>query len=301
MTGTDTTGLGKSGVFASQSGKKWAVHGLLLIFGLVLAYIVGALIFNYQPPVATFFGLSFVLLFFAIGQCLYEVGVTRTIVLFVITAIIGFGVEVLGANTGFLFGKYTYGDFLGDKVLGVPVVVPLVWFVIVFIAFGLVFPRTTNLTSAGGSWGKIRTLLPLILLGAFGAVAWDFLIDPMFSSTQYGYWTWQISPSTPQLSGVPLTNFVGWFVVSAAMLGIYIFFSLKFIGRDRGSVNLIPRPNTADSRIAYVLLMIDGSVANATLGHALVVMIGITAMCSFFLVTIQLGRTRQGTKQILQE
>jgi uncharacterized membrane protein len=295
MTGTDKKiEQSSTRTSASHTRKKWAVHALLLIFGLVLAYIVGALLFNYQPPVAAFFGLSFVLLFFAAGQCLYEVGVSRTIVLFAITAIIGFGVEVLGANTGFLFGKYSYGVNLGTKVIGVPIVVPLVWFVIVFIAFSLVFPRTAGSTNPRGSPSKIRTILPLILLAAFGAVAWDFLVDPLFSSSQYGYWTWQISPSTPQLSGVPLTNFIGWFVVATGMLGIFVFLSLKYFGRNKTpSAKLIPQLNTTDSRIAYILLMIDGSVANAQLGHAAVVVIGAIAMISFLLATVKLETMRK--------
>jgi uncharacterized membrane protein len=294
MTGTDGTQQTRSFRPASQVRSKWIVHALLLVFSGVLVYIIGALIFNYYPPVWAFFGLSFVLLFFAIGQSLYEVGLARTVILFAITAVIGYCVEVLGANTGFLFGKYAYSTYLlGNTVLGVPIVVPLVWFVIVSIAFSLAFPRTTNLTRTGTGRSEVRTLLPLILLAAFGAMAWDFLIDPMFSSSQYGYWTWQVNSSTPQLSGVPLTNFVGWFVVATGMLGIFVPLSLKYFDGKKGPAKLISHLNTMDSRIAYALLMIDGSVANEKLGHTLVVVIGVIAMLSFLLVTAKLDIMRK--------
>lgn len=273
-----------------KNKQKLVVHSLLIVYGLVLTYIIGALVFTYQPPVGAFFGLSFVLLFFAIGQCLYEIGINKTIIFIAITVAIGYGVEVLGANTGFLFGKYTYGNSLGEKVFGVPIVVPLVWFVIVFITYSLTF---SSLSATKTS--KITSLVPLVLLATFGTVAWDFLVDPLFSSSQYGYWTWQINSSTPQLSGVPLSNFVGWSVVSFVMLAFFIFFSVKYVNIRTKSFSLIQRPNTIDSQITYALLMIDGAIANEILGHSLVVVIGLITMSSFLLATSQLGRMQKKT------
>ena len=53
------------------------VHGLLILYALILAYVIGGLIFKYNVPVDYFFDLSFALLFFALGQAIYEIGVRK--------------------------------------------------------------------------------------------------------------------------------------------------------------------------------------------------------------------------------
>ena len=41
--------------------------------------------------------------------------------------------EILGVNYGLIFGKYDYGDNLGLKLLGVPLLIGLNWVVLTFI------------------------------------------------------------------------------------------------------------------------------------------------------------------------
>ena len=183
------------------------VHALLLIYAAVLVYILLGLIFNFNVSADVFFGLSFALLFFTLGQSIYEMGLRNAVLFLVITGVIGFLAEVLGTNSGFPFGKYYYTNFLGSKFLGVPVVVPLVWFVIVYLSYSIV---AGNIQSGieRKNFPRDHLFARTVLLAAFGAVAWDFMIDPMFSS--YGYWVWtgQFLP-LPELDGIPLTNFVG--------------------------------------------------------------------------------------------
>jgi uncharacterized membrane protein len=255
------------------------VHSLLLIYATVLAYILLGLIFRFNVPVEIFFGLSFALLFFALAQSIYELGIKKASIFLIITCVIGFLAEVLGTATGFPFGKYYYTNFLGAKFLGVPIVVPLVWFVIAYLCFSIVagnisFPEATVFSESRALVSKIA------LLGAFGAVAWDFMIDPMFSS--YGYWVWtgQFLP-LPKLDGIPLTNFVGWFVLVTLM--IYVCVSvLDLTAKSKSS--LITKKNNFDSVIAYILLLVDGVVANFTLKNYAVIGLGLFAMIAFLVL-----------------
>ncbi len=276
--------------FPSQSTWKVVVHAFLLVYALILAYIVGGLVFNYQPNYNFYFGLSFALFLFALVQCCYEFGAFRAFLFLVITCLIGFVFEVLGTSTGFLFGKYSYSSLLGQQVLGVPIVVPLAWFVIAYITFSLTlssYPPYNMSQDKGRNFShiKIRAFILPILLACFGTVAWDLMIDPMFSS--YGYWTWEISSSTPQLYHVPLSNFLGWFVVALLML---ISFVLVLKYASKGPIKLLRKENTWDSRIAYILLMIDAAVANEKLGQYYAVGIGVTAMCVFCIVTAEVTK-----------
>ena len=249
------------------------VHFLLGVYALILAYIVLGLIFQFAVPAEIFFGLSFALLFFTLAQAIYELGFRNALIFLLITSTVGFLAEVLGTNSGFPFGKYYYTDFLGEKVLGVPVVVPLVWFVIAYVAFSIA--RTSF---GGANTGKVP-LVQLALLSAFGAVAWDFMIDPMFSS--YGYWVWTGQfVQLPELNGIPLTNFVGWFVLVALM--VYLCSQVILRGT---SGKITYRKNTLDSEIAYALLVLDGVVANYSLHNYLVIGIGLVAMVAFLIVS----------------
>jgi uncharacterized membrane protein len=296
MTGFDTRFSGANSGRKSTGISKLIVHALLLIYGSILAYIVGSLIFQYQPNPNFYFALSFALFLFALGQSFYELGSRRTLILLLIGTIIGFAFEVLGTTTGFLFGKYSYSSLLGEQVLGVPIVVPLGWFVITFITLSLALPKFSRKVPSQQnnvnvlSPFKIKSLVTPIILASFGTVAWDLMIDPMFS--HYGYWTWAPYSAMPHLYDVPVSNFVGWFVVALIVLTTFIA-SLKF-GSGNPS-NIFKKSNTWDSRIAYLLLMIDGAVANATLNQFIAVIIGLIAMSVFVIITFDFATRERRT------
>src|SRR5579864_4196258 len=153
------------------------VHILLAVYTAILVFIVLGLIFKFSVSADIFFGLSFALLFFALGQSIYELAFKNAVSFLAITSAIGFLAEVLGTNSGIPFGKYYYTDFLGEKFLGVPVVVPLVWFVISYLPYSIVAGNSTKFS--GGST-KASLVAKIALLSAFGAVSWDFMVDPMF-------------------------------------------------------------------------------------------------------------------------
>jgi uncharacterized membrane protein len=195
-----------------------------------------------------------------------------------VSSVIGFLAEILGTSTGFPFGKYYYTDFLGPKVFGVPEVVPFIWFVIAYLTFSIAKNAFTK-----REFGR-NDFLQLALFSAFGAVAWDLLIDPMFSS--YGYWVWtgQYLP-LPELDGIPLTNFVGWFVLVTLMLAAYFALS-------NSKKNITQRQNVFDSQIAYFLLIVDGTIANWTLGNYFVILVGVSVMLLFLAISYYAGNRK---------
>lgn len=261
----------------SFSRGRVVVHTLLLLYAIILVYVLLGLLLKLSVSADIFFDLSFALLFFALGQAFYEIGPKNALTFMVVTAAIGFSAEVLGTSTGFPFGKYYYTDFLGPKILGVPEVVPFVWFVIAYLAFSVSLGSFRN--------GSARSVASIAIVSAFGAVAWDLLVDPMFST--YGYWVWTKQfISLPKLEGIPLTNFIGWFVLVGLML-------IVFLGIAPNRAKIVFRRNTFDSRIAYSLLMIDGIVANWELNHILVIGIGVTCMVVFLVISVFFERKYQ--------
>ena len=264
------------------------VHVLLGVYAVLLAYIILGLVLGFTISADIFFDLSFALLFFALAQSIFELGTRNAVIFLIFSSFAGFAAEVLGTNTGFPFGDYGYSELLGSKLLGVPVVVPLIWFVISYITLSILLGAFHIIHRPAGA------TLSISALAAFGAMAWDLLIDPMFTS--YGYWTWSASQPivSPRLSGVPLTNFLGWFVLVFVVISLYLGFM-------KGSTMIPRRKNTYDSYAAYVMLLIDGVIANWQLGHYLVIGIGSLAMVVFLVSSFVYSSMKSRTQEILSD
>ncbi len=161
--------------------------------------------------------IASVVLFFAAGvtHAAAHRGLGFAVGLVAISAGGGFAVEAVGVRTGIPFGDYAYADTLGPQVLGVPVAVPLAWTMMAYPVL-LAARRIT------------RRLVALV--GGFGLAAWDVFLDPQMVDD--GHWTWaHPSPSLPGIDGVPLTNHLGWLLVSVLMIGALDL----ALPRDRGS------------------------------------------------------------------
>lgn len=105
---------------------------------------------------------------------------------------IGYGSEVLGVHTGFPFGNYQYGSVLGFQLFEVPLMIGVNWLLLVYLTGNLFSERIQN------NWLAAA-------LGAGLMVAIDFLIEPV--AIKLDFWTWENNV-------VPLSNYIGWFVVA---------------------------------------------------------------------------------------
>jgi bisanhydrobacterioruberin hydratase len=128
----------------------------------------------------------------------------------------GFFIEVIGVNTGQIFGDYTYGSALGIKLWATPLLIGVNWLVLVYCTG--VFLQTFNLNS---KW-LFSALGAGILLGI------DFLIEPV--AIRFDYWSW--------FEGIiPIQNYLGWYIFS---YGLFLFFSgLNFNKKNKAAVVLL--------------------------------------------------------------
>jgi len=118
----------------------------------------------------------------------------------------GFCCEYIGVHKGWLFGSYIYGDTLGPKIAGVPLIIGVNWFLLVFSA-GAVMQRT-----------KIRKPALRIIAGAAVLTLLDVLIEP--TAVKLDYWHWDNSV-------VPFKNYLCWFLISAIMLWFFERFRFR--------------------------------------------------------------------------
>ena len=130
-----------------------------------------------------------------------------------LAAITGFVTELIGVNTGLLFGDYAYGSSMGIKVFGVPLLIGIQWFITVYgaaqvtlLLYSKSIPSNVN--------SRIRKL-SMALTGAAITTIFDWILEP--AAIQLGYWNW--FPA----GDIPLYNYVCWFMISALILIPYFF------------------------------------------------------------------------------
>jgi putative membrane protein len=114
--------------------------------------------------------------------------------------LIGMTAEIIGVNTGILFGDYSYGHNLGPTIVGVPPLIGFNWLVLTFLTGTIAKRFMPNYWLA-------------IIGGAFLMVGLDFFMEP--TAPIFDFWHWQ--------GGVaPLKNYIHWFLVALLLQVIVV-------------------------------------------------------------------------------
>lgn len=117
-------------------------------------------------------------------------------------------VEALGSVTGFPFGAYDYTDSLQPQLAGVPLVIPLAWFMMLVPAWAVAEAILARPQERLGRW--YAPLHAAVAGAAF--TAWDLYLDPQMVAREL--WIWD----NPQgYFGIPWINFVGWWLAGSLL------------------------------------------------------------------------------------
>ena len=119
--------------------------------------------------------------------------------------ILSFFLEVLGTNTGLIFGNYHYGPVLGFGFFNTPIMIGINWFIMVF-CIGVVLNRMNC------------SIYIKSLLGAAIMTISDYIIEPV--AVAYNFWKWE----TPL---IPIQNYISWFIFSYLFLLIFYKFKIE--------------------------------------------------------------------------
>ena len=134
---------------------------------------------------------------------------------FFIAFTIGMATEIIGVNTGLLFGNYQYGQVLGPKLYGVPLLIGFNWFNIVFCSGSLIIQCIDILRT---KWNVNLTAttftIAVILGGAAIATGFDIILEPV--AVKLNFWSWENGH-------IPLFNYICWFIISAILLGLKMY------------------------------------------------------------------------------
>lgn len=180
------------------------VHSFLVSF-----YVVAVFGFAIPHTRDLFIMLTKWALLFNIGILFYyhKSGFSNiTIVVFSMIVLWGYVVEVIGVNTGAVFGKYTYETALGITLFDTPLLIGVNWLMLTYL-----FASVVNLYCNS-------TVFIKSLLGALGMLVYDFFLETICHHTKMWFW---------QDAVVPLKNYVAWFVIAFVFHLVIHFFKIQ--------------------------------------------------------------------------
>lgn len=175
---------------------------------LVVIYIVGTIgftipflrpLFTALVPLNLLLGVSLLVLFHSVYSKAFVLASA-------LVAVLGFGVEVLGVNTGLIFGSYSYGEVLGIKLIKTPLLIGVNWFMLVYLCWDILGRTKLNV------FFRITLSAALMLL-------YDWVMEPVAIKT--GMWTWA-------MEDIPLQNYLAWYLIAVCMFSFLAILRLKF-------------------------------------------------------------------------
>lgn len=199
--------------------------GVALLANVVLFSVEGLPETRFQVSLSLLLGTIFCLLssFALFGP---RIGVLA----FVASYVLSWVAEVIGVHTGLIFGAYRYTDVLGIKLAGVPLLVPIFWYLFLYTGYVI----ASLVMKYGGMQGsRLSRLLWLSLFVALIVTDYDLAFDP-HASYKLKAWEWLGMNPGKGYFGVPLHNYYGW-VGTAFVLALV----LQLI---RGKIGIPPLP-----------------------------------------------------------
>lgn len=185
---------------------------------MVLFHLVGLYGFLTPSLEALFISLVPFHLLLMLGLLIYSTNdFSKNIRIFAfIIYLAGFLIELIGVNTGLIFGNYSYGDALGFKLWNTPLLIGVNWLILVYSTGVLL--ESFNLKST----------LVFSLIGALILLGIDFLIEPV--AIHFDYWSWAGGE-------IPLQNYIGWYIFS--FLLFFVFRGLDFNKKNKAAIVLL--------------------------------------------------------------
>lgn len=128
----------------------------------------------------------------------------KTVSVFLLVFLLGFFIEIIGVNTGLVFGNYQYGSGLGLKVFSTPLLIGVNWLFLTYASTSVVSSFRLN---------KILS----VVFPPFLMLIYDLVLEQV--APIMDMWAWQNN-------SVPLQNYVAWYVIALAFVSLFKIFKI---------------------------------------------------------------------------
>jgi len=182
-------------------------------------YVVGLLLFILPNTRQLFVAITpyTLLLVFILVFYFHQKWDKKSILVFSFIGLASYLLEVVGVNTGQIFGDYAYGSGLGFKIAETPLIIGLNWLFLIYATQSIVSLRFRN------PYLKILT-------GALLMVLYDIVIEFVAPEMRM----WKFTGLYP-----PVQNYVSWFVASVFLHTLVTFSGINTNNKSARSLFVI--------------------------------------------------------------
>ena len=166
---------------------------LLIIFFL---FVIGIILHTYHPLIRITEYTSDAFILTCIGLIFLRISLLEknaaVFYWFLAISAITLGIEIIGVETGKIFGEYSYGERFKLNFLNVPIVIGFNWAILILGAVSL-------------ARYFFHHKIVVMLIASFLVVGFDYVLEPV--AILNDYWSWHSD-------SIPLQNYLAWAVIS---------------------------------------------------------------------------------------
>ncbi len=129
----------------------------------------------------------------------------KSVIVFSFILLAGFIVEIIGVNTGIIFGEYNYGSSLGLKIFEIPVLIGFNWLFLTYTTASVI------------ERFKLSAILK-VGLASIIMLVYDIILEQV--APKIGMWNWKND-------SVPLQNYLMWFGLAILFHSLIKVFKVK--------------------------------------------------------------------------
>lgn len=183
----------------------------------------------------------------------------RLIIFYVWVFAVSTLIENFGVLTGIPFGHYHYTEILGPQLGVVPIAIGFSYVPAAYFCWVIALLLTRKARNNKG----VTTSLFTPLVASIAMVMWDLSLDPL-NSTVGQSWIWENGGA---YFGVPIINFVGWFVT---VMAFFIPFALYLRRGESKAATMSPAPSQQfwlQALIVYFVMGLSRVLMSFTVEH----------------------------------
>ncbi len=174
--------------------------GIIYLVGLIgLTFPMTHSIFIELTPITLFITFMFLLIHHQSENIKYEFSI------FSIIFMLGFLIEVIGVNTGKIFGNYRYGEALGVKFFEAPIIIGLNWLMLSYVTTSIISNYRLN-------------KFFVVILASVLMLIFDIILEQVAPVLDFWHW---------KSNSIPVNNFIAWFFLAVLFNSLIQFFNVS--------------------------------------------------------------------------